>query len=151
MLKCQAAEPGQKACHNFAALLKRVFKSCIKNLVNNLEFLANNKVSITVIGCREMLLTYHSLTMLLTSMCSPMLLIIYPLKNLCALQSLIFSQISKLKTLFFFLLLHFFFLFKEILKKNRMKHNFKTFFSLFWWENFQMTAILGNEQCTIMQ
>lgn len=118
--------------------------------MNNLEFLANNKVRLTVIGCREMLFTYPSLTMLLTSMCLPILLIIYPLKNLCALWSLIFLQISKLKMLLSFSL-HIFYFLKEILKDSRMKNNFKALFCLFWWENFQLTPILGNEKCTLIQ
>lgn len=40
---------------------------------------------------------------------------------------------------------------KEILKESRMKNNFKALFCLFWWENFRLTPILGNEKCTLIQ
>lgn len=67
-----------------------------------------------------MLLTYHSLTVLLTSMCSPMLLIIYPLKKSMCIIAFDLRNFKAQRAISLFLL-HFFFLFKEILIEKRMK------------------------------
>lgn len=70
-----------------------------------------------------MLLTYHSLTMLLTSMCSPILLIIYPLKKSMCIIAFDLRNFKAERAISLFLL-HFFFLLKEILIVKRMKNNF---------------------------
>jgi len=65
---------------------------------------------------------------------------------------IVFDLLTNFKAVdaIFFFLLHFFFLFKEIFEENRMKNNFKSFFCLYWWENFHMTPILGNKKCTLI-
>lgn len=70
-----------------------------------------------------MLLTYHSLTMLLTTICLPVLLIIYPLKkSMCIIAFDLRNFKAEHAISFFFLL--FSFLFKEFLKMKRIKNNF---------------------------
>lgn len=66
---------------------------------------------------------------------------------------IVFDLLTNFKaedTIFFFLL-HFSFLFKEILKEKRLENHLKTFFCLFLWENIQVTPILDNENCTFIQ